>query len=153
MEKQKIERRPAKPRKVLSEAVRYYLLSLIPKGRIITWEGLRAFVSKKLGIDIEFEERYEDRLKNINFFSVKKNNDYKEVSKVGNTGWFEKELLEKEGFELYKSTKYLYKVKDYTKYLFDFEKETTVTAEQILEIDKIGLSYLFNIENCIRKDA
>lgn len=100
----------SKPRKVLSEAVRYYLLSLIPKGRIITWEGLRAFVSKKLGIDIEFEERYEDRLKNINFFSVKKNNDYKEVSRVGNTGWFEKELLEKECFELYKSTKYLYKV-------------------------------------------
>ena len=70
MEKQEIERISAKPRKVLSEAVRYYLLSLIPKGRIITWEGLRAFVSKKLGIDIEFEERYEDRLKNINFFSA-----------------------------------------------------------------------------------
>lgn len=102
---------------------------------------------------IEFEERYEDRLKNINFFSVKKNNDYREVSNVGNTGWFEKELLEKEGFELVKSTKYLYKVKDYKKYLFDFEKETAVTVEQILEIDKIGLSYLFNIENCIRKDA
>ena len=42
MEKQEIERISAKPRKVLSEAVRYYLLSLIPKGRIITWEGLRA---------------------------------------------------------------------------------------------------------------
>ena len=90
---------------------------------------------------------------NFNIFSVKKNNGYKEVNNVGNTGWFEKELLEKEGFELYKSTKYLYKVKDYKKYLFDFEKETNVTAEQILEIDKIGLSYLYNVDNCIRKNA
>lgn len=104
-------------------------------------------------IHIEFDERIDDRLKNINFFSIKKNNDYKEVSNVGNTGWFEKELLEKEDFELYKSTKYLYKVKDYKKYLFDFEKETNITAEQILEIDKIGLSYLYNAENCIRKNV
>ena len=89
---------------------------------------------------------------NFNIFSVKKNNDYKEVSNVRNTGWFEKELLEKEGFELYKSTKYLYQVKDYKKHLFDFEKETNITVEQILEIDKIGLSYLYNVENCIRKD-
>ena len=153
MEELKVEYKPAKPRKLLSMAVHYYLLSLIPSGRIVTWSGLRDFVSKKLGIYIEFEERYYDKLKNLAFYDIRKNNDYKEVSNVGNTGCFEKELLEKEGFELIKSTKYLYKVKDYKKYLFDFEKETTVTATQILEIDKIGLSYLYNIENCIRKDA
>ena len=153
METLKVEYKPAKPRKLLSMAVYYYLLSLIPCGRIVTWSGLRTFVSKKLGIDIEFEDRLDDKLKNLNFYHVKKNNDYKEVSNVGNTGSFEKELLENEGFELYKSTEYLYKVKDYKKYLFDFEKETNVTAEQILEIDKIGLSYLFNVGNCIRKDA
>ncbi len=28
-----------------------------------------------------------------------------------------------------------------------------LSEEQILEIDKIGLSYLFNVDNCIRKDA
>ena len=66
MEKQEIERRPAKPRKVLSEPVRYYLLSLIPKGRIITWEGLRAFVSKKLGID----------MRNYHYFALKKYNSF-----------------------------------------------------------------------------
>lgn len=142
--------KPAKPTRVLSEAVYFYLLSLIPDGRLVTWDGLRNFVAKKLAINIEFDHKIEDRLLNLDFFRNMKDNTYKEVSNVGNTGWCEKEKLEAEGFELFKSTKYLYKVKDYKKYLFDFEKETNVSAEDIEMIDKEGLACLKRFKNCIR---
>ncbi|MBP5466220.1 MAG: hypothetical protein J6Y43_01480 [Clostridia bacterium] len=141
--------KPTKPIRKISEAVYYYLLSLVPKGRLVTWDGLRDFVSKKLGVNIEFETRLEDQLSNIGFFSKMKDNRYKEVSSVGNTGWDAKDKLEAEGFELYKSTKYLYKVKDFKKYLFDFEKETNVSAEDLERIDREGLACLKNFKNCI----
>ena len=57
--------------------------------------------------------------------------------------------LEAEGFELSKSTKYLYKVKDFKKYLFDFDKETNVSPEDLERIDREGLACLKNFKNCI----
>lgn len=78
-----------------------------------------------------------------------KDNRYKEVSSVGNTVWDAKDKLEAEGFELSKSTKYLYKVKDFKKYLFDFDKETNVSAEDFERIDREGLACLKNFKNCI----
>ena len=150
MEERVVVFEPAKPIRKLSEAVHFYLLSLIPDGRLVTWDGLRNFVAKKLGIEIEFDHELDDRLLNIDFFLKMKDNTYKEVSNVGNTGWDAKDKLELEGFELFKSTKYLYKVKDYKKHLFDFEKETNVSAEDIERIDKEGLACLKQFKNCIR---
>lgn len=42
---------PSKPCRTLSEAVKYYICALIPKGKVLTEKALEEFVAAKLGVE------------------------------------------------------------------------------------------------------
>lgn len=42
---------PSKPCRTLSEAVKYYICALIPKGKLLTEKAFEEFVAAKLGVE------------------------------------------------------------------------------------------------------
>ena len=133
---------PTKPCLKISEAVKYYLCALIPQGRLVIGDTLEKFVAKKLNIEnIVFEEDLFDKAKNIDDV-LKHDKTYKMISSVGGVYKIYVDKLSIEGFTFKSYTKYMVKVNDYKKYLFDFEKETEINAATIERIVKKGYASL-----------
>ena len=137
---------PAKPCRVLSEAIKYYMCALVPKGRLITREALEEFLAKKLNIErIEFDPKFFDKMRYIE--EVKKwDRTYRIVSIYGRIDKVDMKKLREEGFTFEPATKYMVKVKDFKNYLFDFETETDIDAEWIERIDKTGYASLKELD-------
>ena len=133
---------PAKPCRILSEAVKYYMCALVPQGRLITRELLEEFLAKKLGIErVEFEANIFDKTRNIDDV-LKYDRTYRIVSVYGRVDKVYMKKLRDEGFMFEPATKYMVKIKDFKNYLFDFEKETDVDKELIERVNNLGYACL-----------
>lgn len=133
---------PAKPCRILSEAVKYYMCALVPEGRLITCEQMENFLAEKLEIDrVEFEPNLFDKTKNIDDV-LKYDKTYRIVSVYGRVDKIHMKKLRDEGFAFEPATKYMVKITDFKKYLFDFEKETDVDKELIERVDNLGYASL-----------
>ena len=129
---------PAKKGRVLFDVVKYYLLALVPEKRLVREDDLLEFISRKLKTNwVEFKRNAQDFVLNFEYFEGK-DCSYKLVTSVGNVSNIYIEKLQQEGFELLPSTKYMKKVKDYKKYLYDFDLESNVGAELIELINTRG---------------
>lgn len=130
----------------LSEEVRYYMLLQVPKGRLTRDQDIREYLGKLYGASyIDFitplrmrpifdYDKYINRiLDNVPF--------HREVSSLGYT--YNPEYIKKlkeEGFVILpKSGNRTERVEDYKKYLFDFEKESSVDLSVLEKISKEGI--------------
>ena len=136
---------PAKLGRVLNDSVKYYMLAIVPKKRLVKEADLLEFLARKLKVEwINFKRDTQDYCQNWEFFEGK-DCSYKLVSSVGNVSNVHKEKLLSEGFELTPSTKSLCKIKDFKKYLFDYDIETNVDASLIEFVNKRGITTLSNL--------
>ena len=134
--------KPAGTKRVLSEAVMYYLSALIPQGRLAIKFTVWDFLAEQLGVHhVEFEPELWDKKDNIDIV-LELNKTYKLLSDRGRVDKIHVDKLREEGFEFEPATKYMVKVKNYKNFLFDFAKETKIDATFIERINKIGYASL-----------
>lgn len=139
---------PPKPKMVLSEVVYFYILSLVPKGRLTRREDIEKCLAEKYGVNyVEFERP-------INF-----DNDYwcglndkipfhREVSAYGYTDEINCNKLSKEGFEFDISKtptgRTKIKVKEYKEYLVNFKNDIQI---DINILNRINVEENFEADN------
>ena len=134
----------------LSEEVYRYMLIQVPEGRITRWEDIEAYLARKFGVhhikefdrsvmtqrmfangDAEYLSRVFDQTP-----------EHREVSSIGyiseTSEKVEKLMAEGLPSERKGKDKKL-AVKDYKKYLFDFDNETNIDIETLKKIDREGL--------------
>lgn len=137
---------PAKKGRILNDSVKYYMLALVPKKRLVKEDDLLEFLARKLKVEwVNFKRDTQDYCQNWEFFEGK-DCSYKLVSSVGNVSNVYKEKLLSEGFELTPSTKSLCKIKDFKKYLFDYDLETNVDSSLIEFVNKRGITTLASLD-------
>lgn len=128
---------PASPCVVLSEMVKYELLRYVPAGRLTTNSAMLKYLAKLFNqprAEFEYEPFKMAAAMNSEKFR-KEDNSHRMVSDGGFVDPGSEEKLRAEGFEVIPSpqSKYSLKVKDFKKYLFDFEKECPLTREMLAE--------------------
>ena len=127
-----------KPFVDLSEVLYFYLLSLVPEGRLTRSQDINKYLAKQYGVshvhlerpfkpDYDYWCRMIDR---VPFHRV--------VSAYGYAEGLDHTKLLDEGFEFKekRENRHRPQVKDYKKYLFDFEKETNISFETLQKINK-----------------
>lgn len=134
----------------LSQEVYYFMLMQVPFGRITRYSDIEAYLARKFGVHHvhEFDTTAMGR-RNLNapeFKYIEKIIDnapeHREVSPVGylEHGDDQAKKLKVEGHEIVqKGAKKKDAVKDYKKYLFNFDKETDIDLETLKKIDQEGL--------------
>ncbi len=131
---------PAKKSIVLSKAVYYYLVSLIPKGKLTTDEDIGKYLEEKFGAYVEdynsifyFQDNYLWELMRILPL-------HRVISDRGEFDSLEKSKLIEEGFEVVpkKNNNYCMKVVDYKKHLVKFGEDIEVDKELLEKINKDG---------------
>lgn len=91
---------PSKPCRTLSEAVKYYICALIPKGKVLTEKTFEEFVAAKLGVEhVMFSSNLWDKMKNVENI-LQYDRTYRLVSNVGRVSNVHVEKLAQEGFTL-----------------------------------------------------
>ena len=142
---------PEKPGIELSETVLFYMISLVPKGKLTRTVDIETYLARKLNTTwISFQR---DLVFNSDFTNdyLNKGTLYFDIPmhrNVSDRGLIEKryaEALEREGFTLIESkvSKYSLKVQNYKEYLFDFE-EAGVDINTVMQVNQKGLSSLEN---------
>lgn len=133
-----IEYIPGKPVLRLSEVVYFYLVYLVPKGRLTQYNDVIEYLKTKFG-DYHIELH---RPLNVSWDYWCKFIDYVPFHRVVSSGGFieplNRDKLISEGFELEEVKKQNrgWKIVNHKKYLFDFEKETDVTLDYLKKINE-----------------
>ena len=128
---------PAKPGLKLSEVVYFYLVYLVPNGRLTRYDDITKYLAKKFDVfHIEFYRPF-----NLNWDYWCKFIDYVPLHRVVSSNGYTEPLktnkLLDEGFEIEEPVKNRGpRVKDYKKYLFDFEKETDISLDFLKKINE-----------------
>ena len=128
---------PAKSCIKLSEIVYFYVLSFVPEGRLTRLEDIEKFFEKK------FDVHHVDLERPINFdwdYWLKFIDNVPMHRVVSVYGYTDSTKVEKhigEGFVIeHKILNRGPKVKDYKKYLFNFDKETKITVDMLKKVNK-----------------
>lgn len=133
---------PSKPCRTFSEAVKYYICALIPKGKVLTEKALEEFVAAKLGVEhVLFSSDLWDKMKNVEDI-LQYDRTYRLVSNVGRVSYVHVEKLTQEGFTLVPATKYMSKIVDYKNYLWNVERETKIDKDLIERVNTSGFACL-----------
>ena len=129
---------PAKPGLKLSEVVYFYLVHLVPKGRLTRYDDIVKYLANKFDVfHIEFCRPF-----NLEWDYWCKFIDHVPLHRVVTSyGYIEplkREMLISEGFEIEDTAVKNRgpRVKDYKKYLFDFEKETKISLDYLKKINE-----------------
>ena len=129
---------PAKPGLKLSEVVYFYLVHLVPKGRLTRYDDIVKYLAKKFDVfHIEFCRPF-----NFDWDYWCKFIDHvplhRVVTSYGYTEPLKKEILISEGFAIEEPAvkNRSPRVKDYKKYLFDFERETKISLDYLKKINE-----------------
>ncbi len=132
-----IEYIPEKPCLRLSEIVYFYVLTFVPNGRLTRAEDIEKYLEKKFDVPrVEFERPIN---LDVNYWIKFIDNVpmHRVVSAYGYTHSTKVEQLASEGFEFEeKNNNRGPKVKDYKKYLFNFEKETNISLDTLKKINE-----------------
>ena len=129
---------PSKPCCTLSEAVKYYICALIPKGKLLTEKPFEEFVAAKLGVEhVLFSSNLWDKMTNVEDI-LQYDRTYRLVSNVGRVSNVHVEKLAQEGFALVSATKYMSKIVDYKNYLWNLENETKIDKDLIERVNANG---------------
>jgi hypothetical protein len=149
MEGCKVTYIPANPGIELSETVLFYMLSLVPEGKLTRDEDIENYLAKKLNTHRVIFKR--DLVFNNDF--IKENLSHRDTyfrvpqhRKVSSRGLVDKryaEDLEREGFLLVESkvSRYSMRVINYKDALFNYE-EANIDMDVIRKVNEIGLSVL-----------
>ncbi len=137
---------PASPCATFSETAKHELMKQVPCSRLTTDKAMRKYLAKVFDMPrAEFEEDPFEILKGItkNPEYLAEENRHRVVSDSGIVYPGYEDKLRSEGFELIPSarSKGNLQVKDFKKYLFDFEKECTLTKGELKKY-QINLSSL-----------
>ena len=133
---------PSKSCRTLSEAVKYYICALIPKGKLLTGKTFEEFVAAKLGVEhVLFSSDLWDKMKNVEDI-LQYDRTYRLVSNVGRVSYVHVEKLTQEGFTLVPATKYMSKIVDYKNYLWNVENETKIDKDLIERVNTSGFACL-----------
>ena len=137
-EKSCIELCPGREGLRLSEIVYFYLLYLVPKGRLARRKDIEKYLEKKFdAFYIEFQRplnfSWDYWCKFIDLVPL-----HRVVSANGYIEPLNRDKLISEGFEIEEPTMNNRepRVKDYKKYLFDFEKETDISLDYLKKINE-----------------
>lgn len=132
-----VEYRPAAPGVCLSEMAKYYLSSMVPCGRLTRDKDIRNALAKLFGVSwVSFERDYVQMMQVLwDDTAIQSWNRHRIVSDGGNVYPLMEDQLRAEGFELLpsKRSKGEYRVVDYKKYLYDFEKECSLVLEDFIK--------------------
>ena len=140
---------------VLSEEVYMFMLMQVPRGRLTRDKDIEAYLARRFGVHhikefdrkpISFRELQYD-CKYVEQFR-KYVPEHRKVSAIGHLEGDSEQpyKLAAEGFVLENKGPYhKAAVKDYKKYLFDFDKETDISLETLKDVDKNGLMKYFNL--------
>ncbi|MBQ3135844.1 MAG: hypothetical protein IJB74_00030 [Clostridia bacterium] len=127
----------------LYEDVKYYLIMHVPAGRLVRDKEIQKFLCSKFGVeDIRFEQPLHRII--IKGYLCRILDNVPLHREVSSGGYLLKDYHEKplknEGFEteIIKG-RYMPRVKSFKSYLFDFEKETDIKAEDLKRINSEGL--------------
>lgn len=129
----------AKPKLVLSEAVYFYMLSIVPEGMLTRRADIEKYLAEKFEVDfIEFERAV--NLDNNYWYNlIDKTPFHREVSAYGYTNEVNYIQLSKEGFSFDISKtmtgKSKIKVKEYKKHLIDFCRNVQINIDVIKRIN------------------
>ena len=130
---------PSKPCRALSEAVKYYICALIPKGKVLMEKAFEEFVVAKLGVEhVLFSANLWDKMKNVEDI-LQYDRTYRLVSNAGRVSNVHVEKLAQEGFTLVSATKYIV---DYKNYLWNVEGETKIDKDLIERVNANGFACL-----------
>lgn len=122
----------------MSEAVKYYICALIPKGKLLTEKTFEEFVAAKLGVEhVLFSVNLWDKMTNVEDI-LQYDRTYRLVSNVGRVSNVHVEKLAQEGFTLVSATKYMSKIVDYKNYLWNLENETKIDKDLIERVNAKG---------------
>lgn len=139
---------PPKPKMALSEVVYFYMLSLVPKGRLTRREDIEKYLAEKYGVyHVEFERPVKF---DIDYWCdlVNKIPFHREVSSYGYTDEINCNKLSKEGFEFDISKtptgRTKIKVKEYKKYLVNFKNDIQI---DINILNRINVEEIFEANN------
>ncbi len=134
-----IEVIPAKEVKELSEKVKFYLISLVPEGRLTREKDIEAYLSEMYnGKNIEFQRNFMNTDWNYWCKFIDNVPRHRVVSTYGYVEDQTKmDRILAEGFEIemQNSQNRGPKVKKYKELLFDFKKEANVSLETIEKIN------------------
>lgn len=132
-----VEYRPAAPGLYLSEMAKYHLSSMVPRGRLTRDKDIRNVLAKLFGVSwVVFERDYAEIVKSVWDDTVMQSwNRHRIVSDGGNVYPFMEDQLRAEGFELVpsKRSKGEYRVVEYKKYFYDFERECSLILEDFIK--------------------
>lgn len=129
----KVEYIPAAPGITLSEMAKYHLSALVPRGRLTRDKDIRRVLAKLFGVSwVEFEPDYAQLLQIVwDTKAMEALNRHRIVSDGGHVYPMMEDKLREEGLELVpsKRSKGAFRVANFTKYLYDFEKECSLDIE------------------------
>ena len=139
---------PAKPGVELSEVVRNYMVSLVPRGRLTRDRDMLEYLSKVFNVNwVAFKRDQRFSIPLIMNNSVYDDvPNHRVVSDRGIVYPLTEDILCSEGHELIqtKITKCGLQVKDYKKYLYNFEKEANINIDELKIFCHEGLIYKHN---------
>ena len=146
---------PEKSNVLLSRDVYDYMLMQVPQGRLTRWEDIEQYLADRFGVHhVRFDLsttrflRYGAALPDVIYAMLDQVPKHREVTARGRIVYApqQERLLEEEGFVLLKSTSngHSPRVKDYQKFLFDFEKETDIPIQTLRDVDQKGLGTFLN---------
>ena len=129
---------PSKPCRTLSEAVKYYICALLPKGKLLTEKAFEEFVAAKMGVEyVLFSANLWDKMTNVEDI-LQYDRTYRLISNVGRVSNVHVEKLAQEGFTLVPATMYMSKIVDYKDYLWNVERETKIDKDLIERVNANG---------------
>lgn len=133
---------PSKPCCTLSEAVKYYICALIPKGKLLTEKTFEEFVAARLGVEhVLFSVNLWDKMTNVEDI-LQYDRTYRLVSNAGRVSNVHVEKLTQEGFALVPATKYMSKIVDYKNYMWNLEREKKIDKDLIERVNANGFACL-----------
>ena len=129
---------PSKPCHTLSEAVKYYICALIPKGKLLTEKAFEEFLAAKMGVEhVLFSANLWDKMTNVEDI-LQYDRTCRLVSNAGRVSNVHVEKLAQEGFTLVSATKYMSKIVDYKNHLWNVEGETKIDKDLIERVNANG---------------
>lgn len=145
---------PPKPGIELSETVLFYMISLVPKGKLTRTVDIETYLARRLNTGwVSFRRDFVFNNDFINEY-LNKRTIYFDVPvhrNISDRGLVDKRYadeLMREGFILVESrvSKYSFKVRDYQEKLFNFN-QATIDMSIVMKINQYGLSILRKYED------
>ena len=143
---------PPKPGIELSETVLFYMISLVPKGKLTRTVDIETYLARRLNTGwVSFRRDFVFNNDFINEY-INKGTIYFDVPlhrNISDRGLVDKRYeddLKQEGFTLVESkvSSYSLKVQNYKKYLFNFD-DFDIDMNIVMKVNQYGLSILSKI--------